>query len=119
MQWSRVKSIFLVILLLVDGFLCLNIAGKYVSRSYRQAENAHNIVEILSGQGIRVGAGFSLPDAHTLPVLQIDRSRADEDRFSYGLLGEDALRQEEQDGSGTVRYTSEAGTVSWQGGGQD
>ena len=87
MQWSRVKSIFLVILLLVDGFLCLNIAGKYVSRSYRQAENAHNIVEILSGQGIRVGAGFSLPDAHTLPVLQIDRSRADEDRFSYGLLG--------------------------------
>ena len=35
MQWSRVKSIFLVILLLVDGFLCLNIAGKYVSRSYR------------------------------------------------------------------------------------
>lgn len=118
MQWSRVKSIFLVILLLVDGFLCLNIAGKYVSRSYRQAENAHNIVEILSGQGIRVGAGFSLPDAHTLPVLQIDRSRADEDRFSYGLLGEDALRQEEQDGSGTVRYTSEAGTVSWQGGGQ-
>ena len=118
MQWSRVKSICLVILLLVDGFLCLNIAGKYVSRSYRQAENAHNIVEILSGQGIRVGAGFSLPDAHTLPVLQIDRSRADEDRFSFGLLGEDALRQEEQDGSGTVRYTSEAGTVSWQGGGQ-
>ena len=54
MQWSRVKSIFLVILLLVDGFLAFNIAGKYLSRSYRQAENAYNIVEILSGRGIRV-----------------------------------------------------------------
>lgn len=118
MQWSRVKSIFLVILLLVDGFLFLNIAGKYVSRSYRQAENAHNIVEILSTQGIRVGEDFSLPDTHALPVLQIDRSRADEDRFSFGLLGEQALRQEEQDGSGTVRYTSDTGAMSWQGGGQ-
>ena len=33
MQWSRTKTILIVILLLVDGFLFFNIAEKYVSRS--------------------------------------------------------------------------------------
>ena len=82
MQWSRVKSILILILLLVDGFLIINIAGKYVSHSYRMAENAHHIMEILERRSIT--ADFDLPEAHTLPVLQIDRSRADEDKFAAG-----------------------------------
>lgn len=116
MQWSRTKTILIVILLLVDGFLFFNIAEKYISRSYRQAENAHNIVEILSGRGIAIDPGFSLPDTQALPVLQADRSRVEEDKFAYGLLGEDAISSEQASGS-TVRYASERGTLEWRDGG--
>lgn len=117
MQWSRVKTIFIVILLMVDGFLFINMAGKYVSGYYRKAENAHNITEILAGRGIAVGRSFVLPDAQALPVLQVDRSRTDEDHFAHGLLGETAERTESADGSDTVRYESERGTVEWKEGG--
>ena len=110
MQWSRTKTILIVILLLVDGFLFFNIAEKYVSRSYREAENAHNIVEILTARGIGIDPGFDLPDTQALPVLQADRSRVEEDKFAYGLLGEDAISSEQASGS-TVRYTS-GGAVS-------
>lgn len=114
MQWSRVKSILILILLLVDGFLIINIAGKYVSHSYRMAENAHHIMEILERRSIT--ADFDLPEAHTLPVLQIDRSRADEDRFAAGLLGKELVRTEQPDGS-TVYYESAYGELNWRDGG--
>ncbi len=116
MQWSRVKSILIMILLLIDGFLIVNIAGKYVSNYYRTAENAHNITEILERRGIAQGALFELPETHTLPVLQIDRSRADEDRFAVGLLGGDLVRTEQPDG-GTVYYESAQGVLNWRDGG--
>lgn len=116
MQWSRTKTILIVILLLVDGFLFFNIAEKYVSRSYREAENAHNIVEILTARGIGIDPGFVLPDTQALPVLQADRSRVEEDKFAYGLLGEDAISSEQASGS-TVRYTSDRGTLEWRDGG--
>ncbi|MFR4971997.1 MAG: hypothetical protein ACLUB2_00610 [Butyricicoccus pullicaecorum] len=116
MQWSRTKTILIVILLLVDGFLFFNIAEKYVSRSYREAENAHNIVEILTARGIGIDPGFDLPDTQALPVLQADRSRVEEDKFAYGLLGEDAISSEQASGS-TVRYTSDRGTLEWRDGG--
>ncbi len=116
MQWSRVKSILIMILLLIDGFLIINIAGKYVSNYYRAAENAHNITEILERRGIAQGMAFELPETHTLPVLQIDRSRADEDRFAIGLLGKDLVRTEQPDG-GTVYYESSYGMLNWRDGG--
>lgn len=116
MQWSRVKSILIVILLLVDGFLLLNVAGKYFSRSYRAAENAHNITEILTARGIETGKSFALPEAGALPVLQVDRSRSDEDAFSTGLLGEDAVREDKPDGA--TSYVSTVGTLTWSGGGE-
>lgn len=114
MQWSRVKSILILILLLVDGFLIINIAGKYVSHSYRMAENAHNVMEILERRSIT--ADFDLPEAHTLPILQIDRSRADEDQFAIGLLGKELVRTEQPDGS-TVYYESAYGELNWRDGG--
>lgn len=114
MQWSRVKSILILILLLVDGFLIINIAGKYVSHSYRTAENAHNIMEILERRSIT--ASFDLPENHALPVLQIDRSRADEDKFAAGLLGAELVRTEQPDG-GTVYYESPYGELNWRDGG--
>lgn len=114
MQWSRVKSILILILLLVDGFLIINIAGKYVSNYYRTTENAHNIMEILERRSI--AASFDLPETHTLPVLQIDRSRADEDKFAAGLLGTELVRTEQPDG-GTVYYESAYGDLNWRDGG--
>lgn len=114
MQWSRVKSILILILLLVDGFLVINIAGKYISNYYRTAENEHNIMEILERRAIK--ASFDLPEAHTLPVLQIDRSRADEDKFAAGLLGKELVRTEQPDG-GTAYYESVYGNLNWRDGG--
>lgn len=114
MQWSRVKSILIFILLLIDTFLIINIAGKYISNYYRAAENEHNIMEILERRSIK--AAFDLPETHTLPVLQIDRSRADEDKFAAGLLGKDLVRTEQPDG-GTVYYESAYGNLNWRDGG--
>lgn len=116
MQWSRVKSILIVILLLVDGFLAVNIAGKYVSRYYRATETAHNMTVLLAQRGISQGDSFMLPEAQKLPALQLDISRADEDAFSYGLLGEGLVREDKPDG--TVSYVSAHGTLLWSSSGR-
>ena len=118
MQWSRTKTILILILLLVDGFLIINIAGKYVSHSYRMAENAHNIVEILDSAGHHgIDPGFDLP-AHTAARFA-DRPKPCRGGqvCGYGLSGKDAISTEQASGS-TVRYERPtASTLKWRDGG--
>ena len=110
MQWSRVKSILIVLLLLVDGFLGCMLGVKAFS-AYQQAQTTRAQLDtVLAGYGLTLDETMSLPDEALMPQLNIDRNRADEAAVATALLGGEAERSEEEAGS---RFTSPVGTVVW------
>lgn len=110
MQWSRVKSILIILLLLVDGFLACMLGVKAFSAYQRKQENREHLNIVLADCGMKLADGVSLPDDALMPQLNIDRNRADEAAAAAALLGGTAERTEGENGS---RFTSEQGEVVW------
>ena len=111
MQWSKVKSILILILLIVDAFLLVNLFGGYYTEYCREADKNESFLTVLARHGAAASADFRLPHATSLPMLEVDRSKSDEDTFTEGLLGTDMKRTEAPDGGTT--YESALGTVEW------
>ena len=110
MQWSRVKSILIILLLLVDGFLACMLGVKAFSAYQRKQENREHLNIVLADCGMKLADGVSLPDDALMPQLNIDRNRADEAAAAAALLGGSAQRTEGEKGS---RLTREQGEVVW------
>ena len=111
MQWSRVKSILLVILIIVDAFLIMTLAGGYVAERRSAEEKTEHFVSILSEKGVLTGEEFYLPEMMSLPMLEVDRNKNDEDSFTKGLLGSQVERYENSEGR-TI-YSSPSGNINW------
>lgn len=111
MQWSKVKSILIAALLIVNTFLLGNLLSRSWQATRRDAELMDHMRRLLAADGILLSEDFRLPADRTLPLLSIDRSRADEQSLSLAMLGEDATRSESEDG--TVRFESEDGYIVW------
>lgn len=111
MQWSKVKSILILILLIVDAFLLVNLFGSYYTEYWRETEKNENFSIVLSRKGIEADDNFRLPKTISLPMLEVDRNKSDEDAFTEGLLGEKMERTETPDG-GTI-YDSPLGRIEW------
>ena len=111
MQWSRVKSILVAILIVVDTFLLMTLLGGYYVEHRRETEKSENFITILAEKQVSAAEGFRLPEMQSLPMLEVDRSKNDEDAFTKGLLGEQMERAEEPDGN--TLYTSSIGSVEW------
>lgn len=111
MQWTRVKSILLCVLLAVDLFLAINFGWKYFASYARVQQNEQNIIDLLGTRNISVSEMFALPESTQLPALEIERTQDSEDVFSLGLLGEAAVRTEL--GDGQVEYSSDNGVILW------
>lgn len=111
MQWSRVKSILIVMLLLVDCFLGCMLGVKAVSAYQRKAQTREHLNTVLASYGMELAQGISLPDDALMPQLSIDRNRADEAAAASALLGGSADRSEGEDGS---QFVSSEGQVIWQ-----
>ena len=92
MQWSRVKSILIILLLLVDGFLACMLGVKAFSAYQRKQENREHLNIVLADCGMKLADGVSLPDDALMPQLNIDRNRADEAAGGAALLGGAAER---------------------------
>lgn len=110
MQWSRVKTILIVLLLLVDGFLACMLGGKAFSAYQRRQETMEHLGRVLAEYGMELDEDLSIPGDAMMPQLNIDRNRADEAAAAAALLGGEVERTE---GEGGSRFTSSRGEVVW------
>lgn len=99
MQWDKVKTILLAILLVVDSFLAWNLSQNFISRSQRNRETLANVRELIGEQGVQLAPGFGIPAGVTLPALEAERSARAEEQAAAALLGEGAQREDREDGS--------------------
>ena len=97
MQWSRVKTILIVILLLVDSFLLCMLGGKAWFAYQREQEIRENLQSVLSQNGITLENSMKIPGKAMMPQLYIDRSRIKEAETAAALLGGSAERKDEGD----------------------
>ena len=111
MQWSKVKTILIFILLVVDSFLLIHLLGGYYAEYRREMAKNEDFLTVLSNKGVGADAMFTLPKAVSLPTLEVDRSKNDEDAFTRGLLGEGMERTEAVDGG--TSYDSARGHIEW------
>lgn len=107
MQWDKVKSILLVILLVVDSFLAWNLSQSFLSRARRERETFSNVRTLAAQKGVQLAPGFSIPSGGSLPALEAERSIRAEDKTAASLLGENPQREDSEDGS--ARYQNEFG----------
>lgn len=114
MEWSKVKNIIILILLLVNGFLLVLVAAREgESRRYRDSALTQ-AVEVLERSGIQVDRA-GLADVDGLEPLQVDRDVEREGQLAAALLGEavDGVDQ----GGGVYSYAGSLGRVEIRSGG--
>lgn len=113
MEWSKVKNIIILILLVVNIFLLVQTAQQErQSRQYRE-EAISGAVEVLRRQGYEV-APDALPEKETaLAAMTAERDRESEEKLAQNLLG---AVQKTDDGV-RVSYTGEKGECSFRSNG--
>ena len=114
LQWGKIKTILIVILLLVDTFLAGVLVVKWASEQKREQEMFKNLQIVLADNGITMKE-MSLPKEAMMPQLIIDQSRTDELKLAHKLLGDDA---EQINGDKSLSLKSEFGEVSWNDSGE-
>lgn len=110
MQWSRVKTILIVLLLFVDSFLLCTLGGKAWFAYQRGQEMRAHIQAVLGEKGMMLADTMKIPGSAMMPQLYIDRSRAEEAAVAAALLGGSAERRDEGEAS---YFESEQGEVVW------
>lgn len=111
MQWDKVKNILLVILLLVDGFLAVGLAGRYVRNVLQQRALLRDIQIVLAQYDVSCGEQLSIPPQRSMIALEADRSRPDEETFAQSVLTGTLRHEEKEDGE--TLFSGDNGTVRW------
>lgn len=110
MQWSRVKTILIIILLFVDSFLLCTLGGKVWFAYQRGQEVRAHVQTVLQKNGMTLADSMKIPGTAMMPQLSIDRSRAGEAAVAAALLGGSAERRDEGEAS---YFESDRGEVVW------
>lgn len=110
MQWSKVKTILIVLLLAVNVFLLANIV-KHRQQEYKaQQELAGQVEKLLLRRGITSGDALLGRTSPALPVCVTERRRTDEESFARALLSGSLSENEIEDG---LQMKGENGQVLW------
>lgn len=91
MQWDKVKTILLAILLVVDSFLAWNLSQNFIASCRRDHEVLANVRTLLNESGIQLAEEFSIPAGESLPALEAERSIYAEEAAAAALLGADEI----------------------------
>lgn len=109
MQWDKVKNILLVILLLVDGFLGLTVAGHFYNERRQEKAFAADLAAVLAREDVQYNIGVTVPTQSRIMPLEVDRNRAAEETFAEALL-QGACKTELSD-TGELTFSNENGFV--------
>ena len=114
MEWNKVKSMLIALLLVVNALLGLNIQSQIAAQQSAEADSLKNALELLQDAGVAFDeqAFFDMPRAPS--VLSGTRSTERETQLADALLGQASLNEA---GGGISIYTSSAGTVTFRNGG--
>lgn len=111
MEWSKIKNIAILILLIVNGVL-LAMVGTQLSASARYQEDTRRQARaVLERNGITV-LQDTLPDDLSLPALSVTRDRDAEEAMARALLGE-SIHVTEHSGGIRRTYTSPVGSADF------
>ena len=112
MEWPRIKTLIIWMLLLINGFLLALVGVQQYQVSHYRRSALTQAVAVLEQGGIAVDA-HPLTDAP--PSLTAERSSGSADALARALLG-DGLTHEDQ-GGGLHRYTAPSGEIAFRSGG--
>lgn len=113
MAWSKIKTIIIVILLLLNAFLLVLIGSRQAASRRYEATALSQTVQVLSDNGIAVDESV-LPRSMELGALAVTRDEVAEAAAARRLLGEDAVLSST---AGLNMYTAGSGSVSFRGSG--
>lgn len=115
MEWRRLKTIIILILLLVNAFLLVLVgARRGEARRYAQAA-LDNTIRVLEQNGVQADRG-RLSDAGGLTPLSLERDTAREGQLVRALL--DEAVEADNRGGGLYLYRGRLGEVSLRAGGE-
>lgn len=115
MEGHRVKSIVIVILLIINGFLLVLVGDRYSeARQYEQAA-LDGSIQVLTQKGIELRPEHILSRSGQ-PVLTAQRDLEAESRLASAMLGEQV--ESSSLGGGLYAYDSVNGQISFRAGGE-
>lgn len=115
MEWRKVKTILILMLLLVNGFLLVLVgARRGEMRRYEQTA-LDQAIQVLEANGIRV-APEGLTSGDGLPVRRLERNIQAEEALARALLDEKVSGSNL--GGGLYVYSGNRGQVSFRAGGE-
>lgn len=111
MNWSKVKSIMIVFLILVNLSLLSYIVYEEISENNRNAHMAQTVTALLSTRNISVDKKLVLgvSEKTSAQSIYVDNVIRDYETFSKSVLGENIVLENSN------KYKSENGTISYKG----
>lgn len=103
MQWNKVKSILIVLLLLVNVFLASNTAFRYFYERSGRLEIRQNVVSVLAEKNITCGEKLLTRRSVRPLTYEVDRDRQKESDFAHAVLSGTVAEKEYEDGSSVFK----------------
>lgn len=114
MEWNKVKSMLIALLLVVNILLGLNIQAQLSAQRADEEESLHLALSLLADAGAQFDEQLFWNMPRSSAVLLGERSTEREAQLAGTLLGEASLNEA---GGGVSIYTSSAGSVTFRSGG--
>jgi len=111
MEWSKLKNIVLVLLLMTNGLLLVVVVGQEGELLKQERQARQSAIELLQSWGIALDEEI-VPENITLQPLYLHRDQEKEARFASGLLGEGEVSTEKLSGD-IFRYSGQNGAVQF------
>ena len=110
MEWSKIKNIIILLLVLLNGFLLVLVASRESKNARYEEETRAGALSALERSGVAF-APEKLPADLELTPLTVSRSRESEQAMAEALLG--TVEREDIGGSVRVVYTGAHGSASF------
>lgn len=114
MEWKRVKTLLLVLLLICDLGLGVSLGSQYFSQRRREEQALLDALELLSRDGVAVDQSQAAALESGLPARLVSRDTDYELAVMTELLGPCSVTDQ---GGGVLTYESPRGTVTVRNGG--
>ena len=114
MEWSRVKTILIALLLVVDAILGATVAAQYVQLRDAERDSLAGAAQLLRDAGLRFDEGMFSNMPVSLSMWTVPRDAAAEERAARALLG---AAESEAAGGGITVFEGLKGRVTFRAGG--
>ncbi len=115
MEWGKLKTIIIIMLLLVNGFLLVLVGARRGETQRYERSALDQTVQVLAENGIQVDPE-NVTAADRLSPQSAERDNQAEERLAHALLGETVTG--ENRGGGLYTYTGSRGQVDFRSGGE-